>query len=203
MVVALMKYLDRSFLVAVALFFLGSILGAFLVLISHFLQRAAIALLQARLVMPVRAVSRFGNVALLLLVFLNNCIPVLLSFAYPFIIAKVSWTPPLTLQKRRLLLSCFTLLCAFLVGFFGFGVALSIGWILGGRGLLFNLLRGGSVHGPLELAAILLCVSEPLRLTEQSNQIDLRTNLRQDFRLLSICLVMLVVSAAIEVFTGV
>src|SRR5208337_503088 len=102
---------------------------------------------------------------------------------------------PLTLQKRRLLLSCFTWLCAFLVGFFGFGVALSIGWILGGRELLFNLFRGALIHGPIELAAVLLCVSEPLRLAEQSNQINFRGNLRQDFRLLSICLVMLVVSA--------
>ena len=107
-----MKYFDRPFLTAVALFFLGSILGAFLVLTLPSLRGVIIALLQARLVTPVKTVSRFGNVALLLLVFLNNSIPALLSFAYPFIIVKVSWTPPLTLQKRRLLLSCFTWLCA-------------------------------------------------------------------------------------------
>ena len=75
--------------------------------------------------------------------------------------------------------------------------------MLGGRELLFNLLRGAWVHGPIEVAAILLCVSEPLRLAEQRDQIDLRANLRRDFRLLSICLLMLVLSAAIEVFTGV
>ena len=198
-----MKYVDHPLAVAVTLFSLGAILGAFLVLMSPSLRGAAIALLQARLITPVRTVSRYGNVALLLLVFLNNSIPVLFSFAYPFIIAKVSWTPPLTLQRRRLLLSGFTVLCAFLVGFFGFGVALSLGWILGGDELLLNLLRGACVHGPIELAAILLCVSEPIRLAEERNQIDLRTSLRRDLRLLSICLLMLVVSAAIEVFTGV
>jgi len=198
-----MRYVDRPFAVAVALFFIGAILGAFLVLISSPLRGAITALLQARLITPVRTVSRFGNVALLLLVFLNNSIPPLLSFAYPLIIAKVSWTPPLTLEKRRLLLSCFTWLCAFLVGFFGFGVALSVGWMVGGSELLFNLLRGAWIHGPIELAAILLCVSEPLRLAEQSNQIDLRASLRRDFGLLSICLLMLAVSATIEVFTGV
>ena len=167
------------------------------------LRGVIITLLQARLVTPVKTVSRFGNVALVLLVFLNNSIPALLSFAYPFIIVKVSWTPPLTPQKRRLLLSCFTWLCAFLVGFFGFGVALSIGWTLGGSELLFGLLRGAWIHGPIEVAAILLCVSEPLRLSEQLDQIDLKANLRRDFRLLSICLLMLVLSAAIEVFAGV
>src|SRR5208337_2928272 len=98
-----MKYVDHPLAVAVTLFSLGAILGAFLVLMSPSLRGAAIALLQARLITPVRTVSRYGNVALLLLVFLNNSIPVLFSFAYPFIIAKVSWTPPLTLQRRRLL----------------------------------------------------------------------------------------------------
>ena len=198
-----MRYLDRPFAAAVALFLLGAILGAFLVLNSPFLRGAIITLLQARLVTPVKTVSHFGNMALLLLVFLNNSIPALLSFAYPFIIVKVSWTPPLTLQKRKLLLSCFTWLCAFLVGFFGFGVALSVGWMLGGSELLLNLLRGAWVHGPIELAAILLCVAEPLRLAEQHDQVDLKASLRRDFRLLSICLLMLVLSAAIEVFTGV
>jgi hypothetical protein len=198
-----MRYFDRSFFTAVALFFLGSILGAFLMLGLPSIRGVIIGLLEARLLTPVRTVSQFGNAALLLLVFLNNSIPPLLSFAYSFLIIKVSWTPPLTLQKRRVLLSCFTWLCAFLVGLFGFGMTLSVGWLLGGRELLFNLVRSAWVHGPIELGAILLCVSEPLRLAEQRDQTDLRASLRLDFRLLSVCLLMLVLSAAIEVLVGV
>ena len=68
---------------------------------------------------------------------------------------------------------------------FGLGVALSIGWLFGGLVLLITLLRGAWVHGPIELLAVLLCVSEPLRLAEQRDQVDLKASLRRDFRLLS------------------
>jgi hypothetical protein len=202
MVVALMRYVDRPFAVAVALFLFGSLVGAFFVLMLPSIRGPVIGLLQARLVTPVEAVSRFGIGALLLLVFLNNTIPAALSFAYPYIIAKVNWTPPLTQKKMHLLLSCFTGLCAFLVGFFGLGVALSIGWLLGGKTLLLTLLGGAWVHGPIELAAVLLCVSEPLRVAKERNQVDLTIRLRKDLRLLAICLIILLVSAAIEVFTN-
>ena len=148
-------------------------------------------------------VSQFGNSALLLLVLLNNSIPAGLSFAYPFIIARVSWTPPLTRERRWQLLAYFTWLCAFLVGFFGLGITLSIGWVLGGKALLLAILSGAWVHGPIELVAVLLCVSEPLRLAEELDGLDLTIRLRDDLRLLVICLLGLVVSAAIEVFTRV
>jgi hypothetical protein len=199
MVVALMKYLDRSFATTLVLFLLGSVLGAFLVIMLPLIRGPMISLLQARLVTPVKAASQFGNVALLLLVFLNNSIPAALSFAYPFIIARVDWTPPLTPKKWRLLLSWFSWLCAFLIGFFGLGVALSIGWLFGGLVLLITLLRGAWVHGPIELLAVLLCVSEPMRLTRY-DQTELTWHLQMDLKLLIICLFALLASAAIEVF---
>jgi hypothetical protein len=197
-----MRYVDRPFAIAIGLFLLGSILGAFLVLLPPF-RAPFITLLQIRLVTPVSMVRRFGHGALLLLVFLNNSIPAGLSFAYPFIIARVKWTPALTQEKSRRLLAGFTWLCAFLVGFFGLGVALSIGWVLGGESLLLTLLKSTWVHGPIEFAAVLLCVSEPLRLAEGRDEIDLVVRLRHDLQLLLICLLGLAVSAAIEVFANV
>ena len=197
-----MRYVDRPFAAAVGLFLMGSALGAFLAIIPS-LREPFISLLQARLITPVSMARRVGNIALVLLVFLNNSIPAELSFAYAFIMARVRWTPALTLNKERQLLACFTWLCAFLVGFFGLGVALSIGWVLGGGALLFALLSGAWVHAPIEFAAVLLCVSEPLRLAEDRNQIDLIMRLRHDLPLLLVCLLVLILSAAIEVFAKV
>ena len=202
MVVALMRYIDRSFETATVVFLLGSALGAILVIMLPFIRGPIIGLLQARMVSPIQSVNRFGNGALLLLVFVNNSIPAALSFAYPFIIARVNWTPPLTREKRRLLLGCFTWLCAFLVGFFGLGVALSIGWLLGGNTLVISLLSGAWLHGPIELVAVLLCVSEPLRLAEEHDG-ALEVRLREDSRLLVTCLAVLLLAAVIEVFTRV
>jgi len=197
-----MRYVDRPFAAAVGLCFLGSLLGASLVLVPS-IRGPMTTLIQARLITPVSMVGRFGNGALVLLVFLNNSIPAGLSFAYPLIIARVKWTPALTQEKRWQLLAYFTWLCAFLVGFFGLGAALSIGLVLGGEALLFALLSGAWVHGPIEFASILLCVSEPLRLAQGDNEIDLIVRLHHDLQLLLICLLGLAVSAAIEVFAKV
>lgn len=195
-----MRYVDRAFAAAVAVSLLGGLIGAFLVLVLPFVRGPFIGLLQARLVAPIKAISQFGDGALLLLVFVNNSVPAVLSFAYPFIIATIHWTPPLTPERRRLLMASFTWLCAFLIGFFGLGVVLSVAWVIGGAQLLFTLLRGALIHGPTELVAILLCVSEPMRLVE--DRINFM-RLRQDLRLLAVCLVVLFLSAAIEVFTRV
>jgi len=178
-------------------------MGVFLLMVFPPLQGIMIILIRARVITPVQSISRFGNGALILLVFLNNSIPALLSFAYPFIIVKLNWTPPLSTSRRRFLLNSYTLLCAFLVGFFGLGVTLSTGWMLGGRALLLNLLGGAWVHGPIEIIAILLCVSEPLRLAKREIQDDIELNLMRDRKLLVICLLLLFLSAGIEVVTGV
>jgi len=198
-----MRYLDRSFVLAVVMFLLGSLVGGFFVLTVPSIRGPLITLLQTRMLAPIRTVSRFGSAALILLVFLNNSLPAALSFIYPLMIAKINWTPPLSAGKKRALLGYYTWLCAFLVGLFGFGVALAIGWIVGGGSMFFNLVTGASVHGPIELLSILLCVSEPMRLAQQCDHIDLMTGLRRDRRLLVFCLSMLLLSAAIEVLAGV
>jgi hypothetical protein len=187
---------------AIVLFLLGSLAGAVSVLLLPFIRELVVGLLRTRMILPVEAVSRRGGIALFLLVFSNNSIPVVLSFVYSFLIVKLNWTPPLTVQKRVRLLEFFTFLCAFLLGFFGFGSALSLGWLLGGEELVFNLLREASVHGPLEIAAVLLCVSEPMRLSlgEKRRSADPATSLRGDFGLLVICLMVLAIAAILEVF---
>ena len=197
-----MRFIDRPFGVAAAVFLLGSLVGAFLVLVLPPIRGPIMGLLQGRLIAPIRTVSQFGNGAILLLVFVNNSIPASLSFAYPFIIAKTHWTPPLTPEKRRALLSYYTWLCAFFLGFFGLGVALSISWLIGGKPFLFALLKGALIHGPIELTAVVLCVSEPLRLAGRGRG-DLFVHLRQDLGLLLICLSALLGAAAIEVFAGI
>ena len=185
-----------------AIFLLGSLAGSVLVVTVPLVRGPLILFLQARMISPINAVSHFGNVALTLLVFLNNTVPALLSFLYPFIIANVNWTPPLTRRKKRILLASFTGFCAFLVGFFGLGIALAIGWVVGGRSLLSNLLAGATVHGPLEMLCVLLCISEPLRLAEQHDRIELMPHLRRDLKLLVFCLFGLLLSAVIEVLVG-
>ena len=194
-----MRYIDRPFASAVGSLLLGGILGTFVVIMVPPVRGPVLGLIEARLVNPIKAVSQFGNVALLLLIFMNNSIPCVLSFTYAVIIAKANWTPPLTQEKRWLLLSCFTWLCAFLIGFFGLGVALAVGWLLGGTELFMELLRGAWIHGPIEIMLVLLCVSEPLRLARQ-DRAKLASSLRGDLRLLAMCLIVLLVSAAIEVF---
>ena len=187
---------------AFAIFLLGSLAGSILVVTVPLVRGPLILFLQARMISPINAVSHFGKAALTLLVFVNNTIPALLSFLYPLIIANVNWTPPLTRRNKRILLGGFSGVCAFLVGFFGFGIALAIGWVVGGRFLFFNLLASATVHGPLEILFVLLCSSEPLRLAEQHDRIELMTHLRQDLKLLIFCLFGLLLSAAIEVLVG-
>ena len=162
-----------------------------------------IGLLQVRMISPTKSAGQFGYGALLLLVFLNNCIPVFLSFVYPFLIIKIDWKPPLTAERTRALLGYYTSLCALLLGFFGLGAPLSIGLVVGGVRLLLVLLKNAWLHGPLEITAVLLCVSEPLRLTKRECHIDLISCLREDLRLLVICSLILFLSAIIEVFTRV
>jgi len=187
---------------AFAIFLLGSLAGSILVITVTPVRGPLILFLQARMISPIKVVSHFGNAALTLLVFLNNTVPALLSFLYPIIIANVNWTPPLTRRKKRILLGGFTGFCAFLVGFFGFGIALAIGWVVGGSSLLSSLLASATVHGPLEMLCVLLCISEPLRLAEQHDRIELMTHVRRDLKLLVFCLFGLLLSAVIEVLVG-
>lgn len=189
---------------AIVAFLLGTLTGALAVLCSQGVRELILNLLQTRVVAPVRAASALGTTALWSLVFVNNSVPAVLSFAYPFIIGKVRWTPPLTHQAKLRLMVSFTLLCGFLVGFFGFGGTLGVAWELGGWSRVLFLLSGARLHGPLEFAFILLCVSEPWRLvlTNDGVCVDLVKGIRKDLKMLVVCLLGLLISAAIEVFAG-
>jgi hypothetical protein len=159
-------------------------------------------LLSVRMISPIQIASRLGEAYVWLLVIVNNSVPALLSFVYVFILATLSWTPPLSVEKKFRLLESYSYLCAFLIGFFGFGAALAMGWLIGGTHLLTALLLGASVHGPIEVTTVLLCVSEPMRLASglKRSEFDLRKNLRVDLRLLVVSMFLLSVAAAIEVY---
>jgi len=98
-------------------------------------------------------------------------------------------------------MSTYTMLTAFLIGFFGLGAGLAVGWATGGTGRVFSLLQESWVHGPLEFFFVLICVAEPLRLV-QGTESDLQvvSRLRDDLQLLLICFLGLVFSAGVEVF---
>src|SRR3972149_4792036 len=102
---ASMKVLDRAFAAAIGAFFFGAFMGAILVLFLPIFHDVTVEIFQARMLGPLRAVSAFGKVAVLLLIFVNNSIPALLSFLYPLVIAKVQWAPPLTAWRRRVYVS--------------------------------------------------------------------------------------------------
>lgn len=187
---------------ALAIFFLGGLVGASAVIFLPFLRELGNQLLQVRMMSPLRAASRFGNIAVFLLIFANNSIPVVLSFIYPFIIRKVKWTPPMSRHREFLYMSAYTVITAFLIGLTALGAPLAIAWTIGGLGAVGNLLSTALIHGPLEFALVLVSVAEPLRiaLTSVSSGTDALSNLRSDLKLLRICLPGLLLSAAIEVF---
>jgi hypothetical protein len=57
------------------------------------------------------------------------------------------------------------------------------------------------LHGPLEFLFVLLAVAEPLRLTKiKDGRIGLVDAVKEDWKLLCICLLGLLASAMIEVF---
>src|SRR3989304_7313305 len=111
-----MRYLDRAFAVTVEFFAIGVVSGVLVTIAIPVFREMAVALMEFRMLEPVRAVSAFGRLAVLVLIFLNNSVPVALSFAYPALIAKLQWTPPLSNRRRRILLDAFTVLVAFLTG---------------------------------------------------------------------------------------
>jgi hypothetical protein len=197
-----MRFLDRAFGFALAVFLLGGLIGAVAVISLPFLQQIGSELLQMRMISPIMAASRFGSIAVFLLIFANNSIPVLLSFIYPFIIRTVKWTPPMSRQRDFLFMSLYTVITAFLIGFSALGATLAIAWTMGGLRSVYYLLSSALVHGPLEFALVLISVAEPLRLALTSVRSDAGalSDLRSDLKLLRVCLLGLLLSAAIEVF---
>jgi hypothetical protein len=198
-----MRYLDRAFAVATGIFILGSLTGFLVVVLTQQVRDLMIFILQMRMLTPIQTVSGFGKSATSVLIFLNNSIPPLLSYLYPLLIMKVRWTPPLSRGRQDLFMWSFTALCSFLIGAFNLGAVLALGWKIGGPGLVLHLLSTASVHGPLEFLFILLCVAEPLRiaLDSKADRADRGLAvLRNDVKLLMLCLLGLLVSALIEAF---
>jgi hypothetical protein len=197
-----MKFVDRPFALAVAVFVIGAFAGAGSTALSSDLRELALELLQARMISPIQTVSHLGDIAVLLFIFLNNLAPVILSFLYPMVLLRISWTPPLTKERRLLFLGGYTFIVAFLVGFFSLGAPLGTGWALGGAKMLLSLTLGILVHGPLEFAFVLICVAEPLRITYAAREVATR-RLVDDRILLPVSIIGLLLSAVIEVFFGI
>lgn len=197
-----MRFIDRPLALTVAVFLIGAFIGALLVVLSSNIREFAIMLLQARMLSPVQTVSHLGNIAVLLLIFVNNCVPAVLSFIYPLVLARIKWTPPLTERRNFLLLSGYTFVAAFLIGFFSLGTPLATGWILGGTSMLFSLIFTAMVHGPLEFAFVLVCVAEPLRIAHVKREVA-ANRLSHDLGLLAVSVLGLLASAAIEVFLSI
>jgi len=199
-----MKLVDKAFGATLVAFALGSLAGVLVTSASPAFRTFLLLLITSRIISPVRATLAFGQIALMLLVFLNNCIPVTLSFAYPLIIGKVHWTPPMTTSTRGRLLMAFSLLTAGVLGFFNLGATLTLVANLGGTGGITRLLTTSWLHAPLEFFFVLTCVAEPLRLAlRRARGYEMVNLLRVDLKLLLMCLIGLLASAAIEVFAGV
>lgn len=196
-----MGILDRALGITLAAFSLGALTGAIVVLSSNLVQSAMLALIQYRLVEPVRNATELGGTVVAVLIFVNNSVPVVLSFLYPVIVGRVAWTPPLSKTRKVRLMTGFSVLAGFLIGFFNLGAVLSLAWLMGGVSLVDSLLSVAWLHAPLEFFFVLLGVSEPLRLVGNGTaDLDLVEGVRKDLRLLLVCLFGLLTSSLLEVF---
>jgi hypothetical protein len=197
-----MKFIDRAFALAVAVFLVGAFIGAISIILSSNFRALANVLFEARMLSPIRTASRLGDIAVFLVIFLNNSVPAVLSFVYPLAVDKIRWTPPLSIRRRFLFLSAYTVISAFLSGFFSLGAALASAWVLGGTNLFLSLISGARIHGPLEFAFVLVCIAEPLRVSWVTKKGAAPRKLVDDRVLLPFSITGLLVSAAIEVFLG-
>jgi hypothetical protein len=195
-----MRFVDRALASTIAVFCLGVVIGdAAVMLVSPF-QQWAETIIQVRMLTPVQTAAEMGSIPLLLLVFLNNSIPALLSFLYPWAVVRIAWTPPLSERRRRVLMAGYTYLSGILTGLFGVGVPLGLAWALRGMSGEVSLLFAARIHAPLELFFVLVCIAEPLRLAYIDSS-EVTTKLREHALLLWVSIVGLLLSAGIEVFT--
>ena len=162
--VAPVRFIDRPFAISLSAFGAGALTGFLLAVLVPAFRDAMVRMLQVRVLEPVEGALVIGGFAVVILIFANNAVPVLLSFLYPILLARIPWTPPLTRSRRELLLTGYSLLAAYLVGFFDLGA--SLGSILFERGgsVVTSLLRHSWLHGPIEFTLILLCIAEPARI---------------------------------------
>ena len=198
-----MKPIDAAFGATLAAFCLGSLAGAFVTALSTSFRGFMLLLINWRIIAPVQSASELGKLALMTLIFLNNCVPVALSFIYPLMLGKIRWTPPMRKATMDRLLTAFSLLTGGLLGFFNLGATLMLVETIRGPAVLVALMRTSFVHAPLEFLFVLACVAEPLRVSRRTqNVVDITKSLRSDTTLLAVCLIGLVASAAIEVFAA-
>jgi len=198
-----MKPIDAAFRATLASFSLGSLAGALVTALSSNFRGFMLLLINWRILAPVQSASEFGRLALMMLIFLNNCVPVAFSFIYPLMLGKIRWTPPMRKVTMDKLLTAFSLLTGGILGFFNLGATLMLVEIIRGPTLLNAILRTSLVHAPLEFLFVLACVAEPLRLSRRAQNVDKITkSLQSDTRLLAACLIGLLASAAIEVFAA-
>jgi hypothetical protein len=195
-----MSRIFDAFATTLTVFLLGALMAVFVLLTSHDLLGLVIALFEVRMVMPIQAASRYGSSAVALLIFMNNSIPPLLSFLYPFILGRITWDPPLSGERRGAFLRLFSVTVAFLLGFFGLGAGVAISFSFGEWRGVYALLGTAWLHGPLEFGSLVLCVSEPLRLVHARDASDLLSKLELDLRRLIVALIVLLLSSLIEVF---
>jgi hypothetical protein len=197
-----MKFIDRPFGLTMIVFIIGASAGAGSTALFQDVRELALALFQARMISPLETVSHLGNIPLFFLIFANNSVPAVLSFAYPFVILRIKWTPPLTAERFLLFLGGYTFAASFLVGFFSLGAPLGTAWVLGGSKMIHSLVYGAALHGPLEFAFVLVCVAEPFRIALLKGEMAAE-RLSDDFKLLAVAIVGLAASGATEVFLGI
>ena len=197
--VAPVRFIDRPFAISLSTFGAGALTGFLLAVLVPAFRVAMVRMLQVRVLEPVEGALMIGGFAVVVLIFANNAVPVLLSFLYPILLARIPWTPPLPRSRRGLLLTGYSVLAAYLVGFFDLGA--SLGSILFERGesVVTSLLRHSWLHGPIEFTLILLCIAEPARIAARGGTgSGIASFNRKDAVLLLSCLIGLLAAAILE-----
>jgi len=194
----LIRFVDRPFAVSVLIFGVGALTGFLVSSLLPPLQYVMIALLRVRVLEPVSSAEVFGSGAVLTLIFVNNAVPVLLSFLYPALLASLQFKPPLTDHKRGLLLTGYSVLAAFLLGFLDLGASLGSVLFTRGASLVIYLLSHSWLHAPIEFTFVVAGVSEPARIALRKYDFQLFPFRRRDGVLLLVCLVGLLLSGTIE-----
>jgi hypothetical protein len=184
-------------------FGVGALTGFLLAILIPSFGHTMIGMLQVRVLEPVQAATRIGGFIVVILIFANNSVPVLLSFLYPILLARIHWTPPLTKRGRSWLLIGYSLLAAFLVGFLDLGASLGSILLERGESVVISLMSRSWLHGPLEFVLVLLCIAQPARLAARNNYHSGASLNRKDVGLFLGSLVGLLAAAILEYALGV
>ena len=197
--VGLTQFIDRPFAISLSTFVAGALTGFLLAAQVPLFRGAMIGMLQVRVLEPVEGALMIGSFAVVVLIFANNAVPVLLSFLYPILLVRIHWTPALTRSRSKLLLTGYSLLSAYLLGFFDLGATLGSILFERGASVVISLLSHSWLHGPMEFTLILLCVAEPARIAARGGTGSRIASFdRKDVLLLIGCLLGILASAILE-----